>query len=57
MTSSLHEPRYWEFRAEEVRTLSADIKDARAKEIMMRIGNEYLQLAEVVRAPPRPDER
>ena len=49
MVASLHEPRYWEFRSEEIRALAAEFSDRRAIEIMLRIAADYERLAELLR--------
>ena len=57
MVASMYEPRYWEFRSEEIRALAAGFNDENAKRIMLRISAEYDGLAELVRTLPRPDEK
>ena len=57
MTASMYEPRYWNFRSEEIRALASGFNDEHAKQIMLRISAEYDGLAELVRTLPRPDEK
>ena len=47
MTASMYEPRYWNFRSEEIRALAAGFNDENAKQIMLRISAEYDGLAEL----------
>jgi hypothetical protein len=54
MVASLYEPRYWEFRSEEVRALAAEFSDQQAREIMLRIAADYQRLAELIRTLPAP---
>jgi hypothetical protein len=55
MVASLYEPRYWEFRSEEVLALAAEFNDRNAKEIMLRIAADYQRLAELIRTLPAPE--
>jgi hypothetical protein len=56
MVASLYEPRYWEFRSEEIRALfAAEFNDQHAKEIMLRIATDYEQLAKLIRTLGAPE--
>ena len=55
MVASLYEPRYWEFRSEEIRALAAEFNDRHAREIMFRIAADYQSLAELIRTLPAPE--
>jgi hypothetical protein len=44
-TSSIHDPKHWQDRAEEIRLLAADMKDQVSKETMLRIAHDYERLA------------
>jgi hypothetical protein len=57
-SSFINDPEHWRGRAEEMRTLAEDMKDAATKEMMLGIAGDYETLA--VRAeersrPPRVD--
>ena len=39
------DPEFWRSRAEEVRTIATDMKEAKAKAIMDRIADDYERLA------------
>ena len=49
--SSINDPEHWRARAEEMRRLAEDLKDAATKEMMLRIARDYENLA--VRAEER----
>jgi hypothetical protein len=55
MLASLYEPRYWEFRPEEIRALAAEFNDQHAREIMLRIATDYEQLAKLIRTLGAPE--
>lgn len=44
--SHINDPGHWRGRAEDMRRLAADIKDAEAREAMLRVAAEYDKLAE-----------
>ena len=43
--SSINDPEHWRARAEEMRRLAEDLKDAATKEMMLRIARDYENLA------------
>jgi hypothetical protein len=47
----VNDPEHWRGRAQEMRRLAEDIKDAETKEMMLRIARDYENLA--VRAEER----
>jgi hypothetical protein len=49
--SSINDPEHWRARAEEMRRLAEDMKDAATKEMMLHIARDYENLA--VRAEER----
>jgi hypothetical protein len=49
--SSINDPEHWRARAEEMRRLAEDMKDAATKEMMLRNARDYENLA--VRAEER----
>ena len=49
--SFINDPEHWRARAEEMRRLAEDMKDAATKEMMLRIARDYENLA--VRAEER----
>jgi len=55
MVASLYEPRYREFRSEEIRALTCEFNDRHAREIMLRIATDYERLAELLRTLPAPE--
>jgi hypothetical protein len=46
--TNLQNPEFWRFRAEEVRTLSENLKHAETKKIMARIAEDYERIAKIV---------
>jgi hypothetical protein len=50
-SSFINDPEHWRGRAEEMRRLAEDMKDAATKEMMLRIARDYETLA--VRAEGR----
>jgi hypothetical protein len=46
LSPSWHNARNWRFRAEEIRTLAADMMQDEPKAIMLRIAADYEKLAE-----------
>jgi hypothetical protein len=46
--SNLQNPEFWRFRAEEVLTLSENLKHAETKKIMARIAEDYERIAKIV---------
>ena len=54
--SFINDPEHWRARAEEMRRLAEDMKDAATKEMMLRIAHDYENLAVEERSrPPVPD--
>ena len=51
MSSSFNDSEHWRGRAEEMRRLAEDMKNAATKEMMLRIARDYEKLA--VRAEER----
>lgn len=47
MSALWNNHRHWHMRAEEIRALSSDMRNAEAKGIMLRIAAHYDQLAEI----------
>ena len=45
---SWHSPRLWHMRAEEIRALANEMKEAEPKAILRRIAEDYKKLAEWV---------
>ena len=48
------DPEFWRSRAEEVRVIAEDLKDADAKTIMNRIADDYERLAKYAQQRRRP---
>ena len=46
--TNLQNPEFWRFRAEEVLTLSENLKHAETKKIMARIAEDYERIAKIV---------
>jgi len=56
----LYNAKYWELRAEEVRTIADTLKDPEAKRLMAEVADTYEKMAEraaVLRALLRPRSR
>jgi hypothetical protein len=47
-TTNLNNPEFWRYRAEEVRTLSENLKHAETKKIMARIAEDYERIAKII---------
>jgi len=54
MSSSFNDPEHWRGRAEEMRRLAEDMKDAATKEMMLRIARDYEKLAARAEERSRP---
>jgi len=48
LSTNLQNPEFWRFRAEEVLTLSENLKHAETKAIMARIAEDYERIAKLV---------
>ena len=47
-TNEIDDPKFWRFRAEEVRSIADDMKVVEAKAIMARIAADYERIAVLV---------
>ena len=48
LSTNLQNPEFWRFRAEEVLTLSENMKHAETKKILARIAEDYERIAKIV---------
>jgi DNA-binding GntR family transcriptional regulator len=48
LSTNLQNPEFWRFRAEEVLTLSENLKHAETKKIMARIAEDYERIVKIV---------
>jgi len=59
MSGPIGSPKQWRDLADEMRVLADETTDAREREVMLRIANDYLRLAEyaAMKVPRKPENQ